>query len=255
MNPHTRRVALVDGGTSRIAPAIAISLGARDCDVVFAGHQDDCGPQIAEFGSDAGPKLCTIELRSSRPDDRAALVDIVKTRFGRLDVLVIVSDASSPDADILEITDEDLGEMLAEELKGPYFLTQAVARWMLEQQAADCMYSGAVINVGPAKKDRTMWSVGSCIAAAGRGMATQLWAHRLVSAGIAVFDVRPGIIADDDRVAGARSAETGQENLLGNRAGTSRDVAQVVARLACGELPYCTGNVVHVDGGFTQRRL
>jgi NAD(P)-dependent dehydrogenase (short-subunit alcohol dehydrogenase family) len=96
-----------------------------------------------------------------------------------------------------------------------------------------------------------------CISKAGVAMATQLWAHRLAEFGIAVYEVRPGIITTD-MTAPVREK---YDKLLAagltveNRWGEPRDVGRAVAMLASGELTYATGNVLNIDGGLTIRRL
>ena len=83
-------------------------------------------------------------------------------------------------------------------------------------------------------------------------MATQLYAARLAPEGIVVYEVRPGIIATD-MTAGVTSKydaffEAGNVPIA--RWGTPADVAGAVAILASGQMPYATGEVVNVDGGF-----
>jgi NAD(P)-dependent dehydrogenase (short-subunit alcohol dehydrogenase family) len=96
-----------------------------------------------------------------------------------------------------------------------------------------------------------------CISKAGIAMATQLWAHRLAEFGIAVYEVRPGIITTD-MTAGVKEK---YDKLLAegltveNRWGEPHDIGRTVAVLARGELTYATGNVLNVDGGMTIRRL
>jgi NAD(P)-dependent dehydrogenase (short-subunit alcohol dehydrogenase family) len=88
-------------------------------------------------------------------------------------------------------------------------------------------------------------------------MATQLWAHRLAEFGIAVYEVRPGIITTDMTAPVKEKYDKLMASGLTveNRWGTPEDVGRSVAMLARGELTYATGNVLHIDGGLTLRRL
>jgi NAD(P)-dependent dehydrogenase (short-subunit alcohol dehydrogenase family) len=148
--------------------------------------------------------------------------------------------------------------MVGINLKGPYFLTQLVARWMVDQRAADPTFKGVIVNVSSVSATEASINRGDyCISKAGVVMATKLWAHRLAEHGVAVYEVRPGIITTDmtapvkekyDRLmAGGLTVE--------NRWGMPEDVGRAVAMLARGELTYATGNVLMIDGGLTLRRL
>jgi NAD(P)-dependent dehydrogenase (short-subunit alcohol dehydrogenase family) len=191
--------------------------------------------------------------------DRQSIIDSLRARFGRLDVLVNNAGVA-PDirADILDATEKSFDRVLGINLKGPYFLTQLAARWMIEQRQADASFSGVIINISSVSATEASINRGDyCISKAGVAMATQLWAHRLAEFGIAVYEVRPGVIHTDmsapvaekyDRLIAAGLA-------VENRWGEPEDVGRAVAMLARGELSYATGNVLNIDGGLTLRRL
>jgi NAD(P)-dependent dehydrogenase (short-subunit alcohol dehydrogenase family) len=191
--------------------------------------------------------------------DRAAVVDAVRRRFGRLDVLVNNAGvAADPRDDILEATEESFDRLVAINLKGPYFLTQLAARWMIEQHRADAKYQGVIVNISSVSATEASTNRGDyCISKAGIAMATQLWAARLAEHRIAVYEVRPGIITTDMTA----PVKEKYDKLLAeglaveNRWGQPQDVGRAVAMLARGELSYATGNVLNIDGGLTLRRL
>jgi NAD(P)-dependent dehydrogenase (short-subunit alcohol dehydrogenase family) len=88
-------------------------------------------------------------------------------------------------------------------------------------------------------------------------MVTQLFALRLAEHGIRVYEVRPGVI-DTDLTAVARERYTQliSEGLSPiRRWGTPADVGRAVAALAAGAIPFSTGDVINVDGGFHIRRF
>ena len=88
-------------------------------------------------------------------------------------------------------------------------------------------------------------------------MASQLWAARLAGDGILVYEVRPGVIRTDMTagVAAKYDALFAQGMALQARWGTPEDVGRAVAMLVRGDLPYSTGQVIHVDGGMTVQKL
>jgi NAD(P)-dependent dehydrogenase (short-subunit alcohol dehydrogenase family) len=143
-------------------------------------------------------------------------------------------------------------------LKGPYFLTQAVARWMIEQKKADEGWTGCVVNVTSISATVASTNRGEyCVSKAGLAMASRLWATRLAEEGIPVYEVRPGIIRTDMTASIAEKYDPLiRDGLVPERRwGTPEDVGRAVVALATGEIPYATGTVLTVDGGLTLPRL
>ncbi len=183
----------------------------------------------------------------------------IRKRFGRLDVLVNNAGVA-PDvrADILQAGPESFDRLININLRGPYFLTQACANWMIEQQSASPDFRGVVVNVSSVSANVASVNRGDyCISKAGVAMATQLWAVRLAEFGIDVFEVRPGIIATDMTAGVTEKYDKliAGGLTLNKRWGTPQDVGRAVAMLAAGKLTYATGQVLVVDGGLTNRRL
>jgi NAD(P)-dependent dehydrogenase (short-subunit alcohol dehydrogenase family) len=193
-------------------------------------------------------------------DAHERLVDRIDERFGRLDVLVNNAGVAPHQRDdLLEATPESFDRVLDINLRGPYFLTQRVANWMVDQAAADDAFDGSIINVTSisstvASPDRGEY----CVSKAGLTMATRLWAVRLSEFEIPVYEIRPGII-DTDMTAAAKEKYDRlllEENLtLQSRWGQPEDVGKAAAALVRGDLPYATGQVLHIDGGLTIDRL
>ncbi|MBD3244273.1 MAG: SDR family oxidoreductase, partial [Chitinivibrionales bacterium] len=160
--------------------------------------------------------------------------------------------------DLLEATEESFDHVLGVNLRGPYFLTQAAARWMLEQSEAGGDYRGCIITVSSVSA--TMASVNRgeyCVAKAGLAMAVKLWAVRLAPHGIPVYEIRPGII-ETDMTAGVKGQY--DERIAGGlvpqlRWGAPADVGRAAAALVRGDLAFSTGQVVMVDGGLALSRL
>jgi NAD(P)-dependent dehydrogenase (short-subunit alcohol dehydrogenase family) len=260
MANHSKRVALVTGGSRGIGLGIAEALADSGFDLAINGVRDMA--QVADVVSALGRRGAEVDYCRgdvSQASDRQAIVDAVRSRFGRLDVLVNNAGvAPSVRADILDATEESFDRVLGINLTGPYFLTQLVARWMIEQRQSDMAFSGVIVNITSVSATEASINRGEyCISKAGMAMATQLWAHRLAEYGVAVYEVRPGVIRTDmsapvaekyDRlIAGGLTVE--------NRWGMPDDVGRAVAMLGRGELTYATGNVLNIDGGLTIRRL
>jgi NAD(P)-dependent dehydrogenase (short-subunit alcohol dehydrogenase family) len=207
----------------------------------------------------SGREVLYVQADISKTADRQKLVAAIRERFGQLNVLVNNAGiAPRVRKDILEATEESFDEVLAVNLRGPYFLTQLVARWMIEQKTAHPDFATCIVNVSSVSA--TMASTGRgeyCISKAGLSMATQLWAARLGACGIPVYEVRPGIAQTDMTAAvQAKYDKLIAEGLLVQpRWGTPADTGRAVAMLARGDLPYSTGQVILVDGGLTLPRL
>ena len=243
------RIALVTGGSRGIGLGVAQALRTEGFEGAICGMRPTCDLEdVFYFQSDVSDRSA-----------RAKLLDAIRQRFGKLHVLVNNAGiAPKVRADILEATEESFEQLIRTNLQGPYFLTQAVARWMIEQQKADPSWQGAIVNVSSISATVASVNRGDyCISKAGVAMATQLWAARLGEFGIPAFEVRPGVIKTD-MTAGV--TEKYDKLLAGGltiqpRWGFPEDVGKAVAGLARGDFPYSTGQVVMVDGGLTVQRL
>jgi 3-oxoacyl-[acyl-carrier protein] reductase len=255
-----KKVALVTGGASGIGLGIALRLAQDGFALAIAGRRAAEEVQAAlDAVREHGAEAVYVPADVSDGAARARLLLAVEERFGRLDVLVNNAGiAPRVRADILEAREEHYDEVMAANLKGPYFLTQAVAAWMIRQRESLGVAHRAVINIGSVSATVASTNRGEyCLSKAGVAMATRLWAARLAEFGIGVYEVRPGII-ETEMTAGARGKydaliEGGL--LVERRWGTPADVAGAVSVLARGELPYATGAVIVVDGGLTLPRL
>jgi NAD(P)-dependent dehydrogenase (short-subunit alcohol dehydrogenase family) len=159
--------------------------------------------------------------------------------------------------DILDATEESFDRVLSINLRGPYFLTQLVARQMIRQVEGGAT-AGIIVNITSISSTVASPIRGEyCVSKAGLSMASQLWSVRLAEFGINVFEIRPGLIKTD-MTQGAeekyrRLIEDGL--LLQRRWGKPEDVGKSVAMLVRGDLPYSTGQVLMVDGGMLIDRL
>ncbi len=248
-----RRVALITGGTRGIGLGIAVKLAEAGFTIAITGRRpaEEVQPVVAQLG----PGSIYIQADVASTADRKRLLETVESQLGGMDVLVNNAGiAPRIRADILEAGEESFDELIGTNLRGPYFLTQSVASWMIRNPAP----GRSIINISSVSATVASVNRGDyCIAKAGIAMATKLWAVRLAEHGIAVYEVRPGIIETDMTagVKGKYDALIESGILLQKRWGTPEDIGTAVSMLARGQLPYATGAVLVLDGGLTMARL
>ena len=243
------RIALVTGGSRGIGLGVAQALQKDGFDVAICGMRPTCDLKDYFY----------VQCDVSDAAARSKLLDEVRRRFGKLHVLVNNAGiAPKVRADILDATEESFEQLIRTNLQGPYFLTQAAARWMIEQRQADPSWRGGIVNVSSISATVASVNRGDyCISKAGVAMATQLWAARLGEFEIPVYEVRPGVIKTDMTAVVTDKYDKLFANGLAiqPRWGLPDDVGKAVAALARGDFPYSTGQVVMVDGGLTVQRL
>src|SRR5512133_3758145 len=193
-----QRVALVTGAGRGIGRAIALALAADGFAVVVNYHSNTAAAEeTLQAITTQGGRGLLAQADVACEADRARLLQTVQAKFGRLDVLVNNAGmARRVRADLLETTAESYREVLVTNLVGPFFLTQAAARWMITQVQACLDPRPVIVNIGSMSADTVSLNRAEyCIAKAGLGMVTALFATRLAQYGIGVYEVRPGIIA------------------------------------------------------------
>lgn len=245
---QARPVAIVTGASRGIGRGIAIEL-ARTHQVVatYRGRRDMADSLAAETG--AAIFQCDIASR----DDRQALLDFTRKEFGRLNLLINNAGMAQRERnDVLSATEDSFDELINTNLKGPHFLTQAAANWMVEQGGGRIAFVTSISSY-TASVNRAEY----CIAKAGLSMSVALYAARLAASNVQVFEIRPGIIRTDMIAA----VESAYEERIANgllpqrRMGESADIAKTVRAIADGLLDYSTGQILNVDGGFHLRTL
>ena len=249
------RVALVTGASRGIGRGIVLELARLGFDLVVnyarnreaaAKTADDC----VSVGATAGK---TIQAEPFQADislgtDREKLVRFTRDRFRRLDLLVNNAGvAPLVRADLLDATEESFDRLISTNVKGPYFLTQLVARWLIEQAGAASMCGGdwqpKIVTISSMSAYTASINRGDyCIAKAALSMLTPLYATRLAEHEIGVYEIRPGIIATDM----TEPVRQKYDKLIADgltpirRWGTPEDVGKAVAAIALGLLPFRT---------------
>ena len=201
--------------------------------------------------AETGAEIFPCDLASA--DDRRALLDFAQERFGHIDLLVNNAGMAPRERrDLLDATEESFDELLNVNLKGPHFLTQRVARGMVERGSGRIVFVTSISSY-TASVNRGEY----CISKAGLSMSVALWAARLAAHSIGVFEIRPGIIRTDmiSAVEDVYEKRIAEGLLPQRRMGEGSDVARVVRAITEGSLDYSTGQIINVDGGFHLRTL
>lgn len=256
----TQPAVLVTGGSRGIGRGICVSL-ARIGWRVGVNFTSNAAAAQETLGliQQAGGSGEIVQGDIASTPQRKYLVDFTLQRFGRFDAL-INNAGVAPESreDLLDASETSYDRVMGINLKGPYFLSQLAAREMIAQIRAKKIERGYIVNISSVSAYAVSVNRGDyCLSKSGMAMMTRLFAARLASEGIAVHEVRPGVIATD--MTGAVKEK--YDKLLAEglapikRWGQPEDVGACVASILRGDFPYSTGQVFDVDGGFHLQRL
>ena len=241
-------VAIVTGGGRGIGRAIVQNLSVTHQVVATYNTNREAGQAVADENG-----ATILPCRLNDLDSVNQFATEIRQRFSKIDLLVNNAGMAPRERrDILEATPESFDELLSTNLKGPYFLTQQIARGMVEHK------SGRIVFVSSISSFTASVNRGDyCLSKAALSMAVKLFAARLAAEGISVFEIEPGIIRTDmiASVAASYEKRIADGLLPQRRMGEPEDIARAVRAIADGQLDYCTGQVLHVDGGFHLRIL
>ena len=254
-----RRIALVTGGTRGIGLGIAYALAREGWTLALCGLRSreevaDVVSELASLGN--GAEYWPADIGS--PSDRMHLLSSIVAHFGTLHALVNnAGRAPRVRADLLAATEESFEEVMRTNLQGPYFLTQAVARLLVQQRAGDSVPHAIVFVTSVSAEMASPIRGEYCVSKAGQSMAAKLFAARLAPDRIPVYEVRPGIIATDmtANVKEMYDKRIAEGLVPEGRWGQPDDVGRVVASLVRGDMAFATGTIFNVDGGLSIPRL
>ncbi len=265
------RVAVITGGSRGIGRGIALELARIGYDLLINYVRDEaaarrtvkeCTDTAAAANHAIRSEICQADIAIAA--DRRKLIQAARDLFGRLDILVNNAGvAPAQREDLLEVTEESFDRLIDINTKGPFFLTQLAAKWMIEQAGrgnptAVRAYRPKIVTITSVSAYTASSNRGDyCISKAALAMVTPLFAARLAEHGIQVFEIRPGIVATDMTEAVRDKYDrliTGGLTPI-SRWGTPDDVGRAVAAVAGDAFPFSTGEVLNVDGGFHLRTL
>ncbi|MBO4216630.1 MAG: 3-ketoacyl-ACP reductase [Clostridia bacterium] len=246
---------IVTGASRGIGRGISLDLAKKGCRIAAVGvrPESDVGEYLSELRA-LSPDSFYVSADISDEDAREKIVSEAFGRMGKVDILVNNAGiAPKVREDILHMKRESMDRLIETNLKGTFFLTQKVANGMI---GAGC--GEAIIFITSMSAYVSSTSRGEyCVSKAGLSMTATLFADRLAEYGINVYEIRPGIIETDmTAVVKDKYIEKINNGLLPiKRMGKPEDIAAAVSALAFGALPYSTGEVINIDGGFHIRSL
>lgn len=253
----TAPLALVTGANRGIGRAIAAALAGHGFDLLCT--------DLAET-DDTGETRRLVEAESRRfrfaPLDVAAIdghrdsIAALRAEHGPISCLVNNAGVQTPNrGDLLDVTAEDYDRLLDVNLRGTFFLTQAVARSMIADEGAGEAPEGhrSIVTISSSSASIAYPLIGPyCLSKTGLSMMTKLFALRLAEHAIATYEIRPGLIRTSMTADATRGYDAFIESggVPQRRWGTPEDVAAAVAALASGTFPYVTGEAIAVGGGL-----
>ena len=254
------RVALITGGTRGIGFGIAKKLAKEGIDLALNGVRPESDVlEVLNELRKSGVRAEYFPGNIADKADRESIVSGVKEKFGTLNFLVNNAGvAPRVRVDVLELAEEDFDHLLDINLRGTFFLTQAIAIWMAEIRKSNAETTLSIVNITSvsavlASTNRAAY----CMAKAGLSMLSKVMAVRLAEFDIPVYEIQPGVIETDmtEKVKGIYQERIQSGLTLEPRMGKPEDIGKVVAALLRGDLPYATGQIITVDGGLTVGRL
>lgn len=260
----SRPVAVVTGASRGIGRAIALDLAGAGFDIAGVDLALESTPETAGLDglaaglADLGAAFLPIEADISRLEGHGKIVSDIEEAFGRVDALVNNAGIAPLERkDVLETTPESFDRVIAVNLRGTFFLTQAIAGRMIASAEGEEGFSSIIFITSISAEVSSVNRVEYCVSKAGLSMVARVFADRLVEHGIRVYEVRPGIIETDmtapvkekyDRLIAGGLVPLG-------RWGQPEDIARVVTSLARGDLGYSTGTIIEASGGMHIRSL
>jgi NAD(P)-dependent dehydrogenase (short-subunit alcohol dehydrogenase family) len=255
------RTALVTGGARGIGQGIAIALARAGFDIAILSRETPAEAQtVIEGVKSLGRRSLYVQHDISQIAAFPKLIERIDAELGSIDCLVNNAGVTSlRRGDLLEVAADSFDRSVAVNLRGTFFLTQAVARHMIATPVRDpqsryraivTITSANAEIIGPDRADY-------CMTKAALAMMSKLFAARLASERIHVFELRPGIIRTEMTLPAAekydRLIDAGGVPIA--RWGTPDDIGTTVATIAEGRLPFSTGEVINVGGGLHLRCL
>lgn len=255
------RTALITGSSRGIGRGMALALAERGWQVVVnyrSNRQaaEETGREVEARGGAA----FLVQADMASIEDLNRMVDATLERFGTIDLHVNNAGMGPRErVDMLQMSEDSYDEVMAVNLKGAFFLTKRVANEMIALIRDGTIKNPKIVNIGSLSSYASSPQRAEyCISKAGLSMTTALWADRLAEFGINVYEIRPGIIETDltSVVKDKYDHLILEEGITPiRRWGHPEDVGKAVVAIADDLLPYSTGEVINVDGGFHLARL
>jgi 3-oxoacyl-[acyl-carrier protein] reductase len=242
-------VALITGASSGIGHAAAEALAREGASVAVNYLKNERGAEDAALRvRELGREAITVKADVTRSADVLRMVNEVRSAWGRIDILVNNAGDLIARHDLSDMTEEYWDQIMALNLKSVFLCVQAVWRDMAARK------SSSIINISSIA-GRNGGGPGAAAYAAAKGgllTYTKSLAKELAPHGIRVNGVAPGVIATPyhERHSPPELFKKYVSSIPLGRAGTSEEVADVIAFLASPAARYMTGETVEVNGGM-----
>lgn len=249
-------IALVTGGQQGIGLGIAKALKDAGFRIAIASRPASDKPVVQDALTALGEGAAYFQHDVSNVDAVPALLDQIEARMGPITTLVNNAGVAAPvRGDMLNLKPENFDFVMDINLRGAFFLAQDVARRMIDRE--DDAYLSIIFVTSVSGSMVSIERSEYCMSKAGAAMMSELFAVRLASHGIGVFELRPGII-ETEMTAGVKDKYT--DRIEGGlvpaaRWGLPSDIGQVVVPLATGQMAFANGAAIPVDGGLSIARL
>ena len=252
-------VALVTGSSRGIGLGAAKALASAGFAVALNGPFDDDELQEAVVAvRDLGGQAMAAPFDVSDLGAHAEMLAMIEAELGPLTTLVNNAGVGVLSrGDPLAVTEASWDRCLEINAKAVFFLTQAFAKQLLARSRSADQFCSIITVTSANAEAAAVPRAEYCASKAAAAMVTKTWAARLGAENIAVYDVRPGLIATEMTAAVIESyAKRAEEGLtLLPRVGQPDDIGTIIATLASGQLPYTTGQVINADAGLLVPRF
>ena len=243
------QVVLVSGGTRGIGRSIAAGFAKRGATVVVTGREaKNAETSAAEIAAEAGGKCVGLACDVAKTSEIEPLVAQIVKDHGRIDTLVNVAGVNRRKRSET-VTEDDYDFILDTNLKGAFFLSQAVGKRMMEQGKGNLINICSLNNYGPLP-----WVLPYAASKAALGHMTRVLAMEWGPRGVRVNAIAPGFILTDlskKLWSDPMMQQWNTDNTPLRRLGKPDDMIGAAIFLASEASSFMTGQIVFVDGGFS----
>jgi len=235
------KVALVTGGADGIGKSCCLLLAEKGAKVIVADISMEKAEKTCNEISEKGGEATPIKVDVSNVEEIRAFVNISLAKYENIDIL-INSAGICESRNIEEITVFEWNKMMDVNLKGTFFMIQAVLPTMKKNQY------GKIVNFSSVAGDTGGGAVGAhyAISKAGVRCLSKAIAKRVATYNININTVSPGYIATEM----TKNSNQDVNNVPFGRSGKPKEVADVVLFLCSEEANYLTGTNININGGL-----
>ena len=243
------KVTIVTGASRGIGRATALAFAKAGSDIVLTSRKVQDLEKVAEGIRAEGRRALVINAHLGKMEDVRKVADTARAAFSKIDILINNAGTSPVFASFLETEDRLWDTVMGLNLKGLYFLSQAVAR-IMKEQGGGCIINVSSIDGYLPEMDNGVYAVSK----AGVIMASKVMARELAPFNIRVNTLAPGfvhtkLLDSSFEVRPGREEECRKSIPMG-RIADPDDMVGTLIYLASDAAKYVTGHTVIVDGGL-----